>query len=90
LRTLRQSGKNLLNYFYNNLLIIFNILCLKNSLDTVEELRRNDSVFVFLNAEIKDCTPDVEWFDDLVLVVAGEDESAVATETPQYYARRRS
>jgi len=63
--------------FDENLLIIFNALCLKNSPETLEELSCN-CWFVFgFNSELDHCTSGVERFDNFVFVVAGEDESAV-------------
>ena len=63
--------------FYQDLVIKFNTFCTQDFLETTEELG-SDCGFLFTSdGKINTGASAVEGFDDLVFVVAGEDESAV-------------
>jgi hypothetical protein len=49
-------------------------------LDSFEELSGNGLTVSSPNSEFNHCATGMKWFEDFVFVVAGEDESAIASE----------
>ena len=67
------------NKFYQDLVIIFNVFCIQDLLDTFEEGCCEGRFVSAFDSKLNDCTTGMQGFNDFVFVVAGEDESAVAT-----------
>ena len=69
----------LVDEFYQDLVIIFNTLCIQDFLDSFEEGCCDGRFVLSSNSEFNHSATGMKWFDDSIFVVAGEDESAVAT-----------
>ena len=69
----------LINKFYQDLVIRFNTFCTQDFLETLEEECCNLLTLLSFDGEVNDCTSGVEGLKDFVLIVAGEDESAVTS-----------
>ena len=69
-----------LDQFDNHLVLILNFVVIQDLFQTKEELTLELLLLLLLDSEVNDRATGVQRFNDLVLEVAGEDESAVVVE----------
>ena len=63
--------------FNKDFVVIFDSFCVKDILESLEELGCDELLLFAYNSELNHCATGMKWFEDFVFVITGEDESAV-------------